>query len=129
MTITLITASFLCIIAVALAFYTGRMRGKHKVFLGDGGNEEVLRAMRAHANFIENAPLGLIIIGLLENAGAHTMLLMGLGIALVFGRAAHGYAMNQSGGITKGRAIGTLLSILVLLVGAVAGLLMGYNII
>ena len=74
MTITLLATSFICLIALVLALYTGKMRLKHDVKVGDGGNDAVIRAMRAHANLIEFAPLSLIMIGFLEYFSVLAML-------------------------------------------------------
>lgn len=40
-----------------------RLRGKTKIFLGDGGNKELERAIRAHLNFIEHyVPFALVMV-------------------------------------------------------------------
>ena len=36
-------------------------RGKEKIALGGGDAEQLIRAMRAHSNFNENVPLGLVL--------------------------------------------------------------------
>ena len=41
---------------------SGRMRGAKKIYLGDGGDPEMLAAIRAHGNFIEFVPLCLLLI-------------------------------------------------------------------
>jgi uncharacterized membrane protein YecN with MAPEG domain len=38
------------------------LRQKHKISYGDGGNLNLLKAMRGHANFTETVPLGLILL-------------------------------------------------------------------
>ena len=43
-----------------------RVRLGDKIVHGDGGNEAMARRMRAHSNFIEHAPLFLILCGLIE---------------------------------------------------------------
>ena len=42
------------------------MRGRKKIYLGDGGDPEMIAAIRAHANFIEFAPLCLLLIYMVE---------------------------------------------------------------
>ena len=59
-----VCAGLLGLLAVALLSNVGRVRGKTKIFIGDGGNTELITAMRAQANFVENVPLGLILIWL-----------------------------------------------------------------
>lgn len=40
-----------------------RLRGKTKIFLGDGGNKELEQAIRAHLNFIEHyVPFALVMV-------------------------------------------------------------------
>jgi len=75
--ITLATAAA----AVALNIWLGarvvRSRRDHGVRIGDGGNEAVLRRMRAQANFIENAPFFLILLALWAVACAAKLCLGG----------------------------------------------------
>ena len=59
-------AGLLGLLAVALLSNVGRVRGKTKVFIGDGGNTELITAMRTQANFVENVPLGLLLIWLVS---------------------------------------------------------------
>ena len=66
MEITLLYASLLTILAVFLAFKAGSTRGKTNTMLGYGDSAELLQSIRAHGNLIENAPLVLILMGLLE---------------------------------------------------------------
>ncbi len=51
--ITLVTAGAAAIINLWLALRTGAVRRASKVDVGDGGNEALIRRMRAHANFVE----------------------------------------------------------------------------
>ena len=40
-----------------IAIETGRLRGKHKVSVGDGGVKHLIRINRGHANAVENMPM------------------------------------------------------------------------
>jgi uncharacterized membrane protein YecN with MAPEG domain len=40
-----------------IAFETGRLRGKYKVSIGDGGVKHLVRIIRGHANAVENMPM------------------------------------------------------------------------
>ena len=51
--ITLVIAAAAALINIWLAMRVGRVRTSEKVSVGDGGNELVIRRMRAHANFVE----------------------------------------------------------------------------
>ena len=100
------------LILTALAINVGRARAKHKVLLGDGGNPDVLRAMRAHANAAEYVPAGLVGIVTLAllNAAAPYWLLNAAGLTLTIGRIAHGIGLSVSV-VNAGRAIGAMLTI------------------
>ncbi len=68
-TATLLCAGLSALMAVGLAANVSVARRKHKVSLGDGGLREVERAVRAHANLIENAPLVFLLMALCELSG------------------------------------------------------------
>lgn len=97
------------LILFLLAFGVVRARQKHKVSLGDGGNPEVLQAMRAHANATEYIPAALVGLGLLAILDPVPLLaVQALGGVFTFGRVLHGIGMSSSGGVTAGRMIGIL---------------------
>ena len=63
LTTTLSAAAAAAIINIWLIVRCGQVRVSAKIVHGDGGNPLLARRMRAHANFIENTPLVLILIG------------------------------------------------------------------
>jgi uncharacterized membrane protein YecN with MAPEG domain len=84
--ITALYAGILALMVIALAINVTVHRAKLKVPLGDGGNPEMLRMIRLHANAIEYLPLGLILMLLYEiNGGWHSALHIA-GIVLIVGR-------------------------------------------
>lgn len=87
--ITLATASVCAFMFVALSARVVRDRFRHRVALGDGGKPELIADIRAHANFAEYVPLALILLGLLEQAGASRPALIAYGVLLVAFRVAH----------------------------------------
>jgi uncharacterized membrane protein YecN with MAPEG domain len=50
------------LLAVSLTISVGRLRMQKKIYLGDGGDPEMLSAIRAHGNFMEYVPLCLALI-------------------------------------------------------------------
>lgn len=92
----------------------GQARTKGKVSIGDGGDDFLIRRMRAHANFVESAPFVLILIAALEASGLGGGWLWYVGIIYIAGRLAHGLGMD-GGAMEKGRMVGTLISMLTLL--------------
>lgn len=55
-------AALLALIFVFLSVRTLRLRRTLQIGIGDGGNTEMLRAMRVHSNFSEYVPISLILI-------------------------------------------------------------------
>ena len=110
--ITLMTAGAAAILNLWLAMRTGAVRTKAKVSIGDGGNEMLIRRMRAHANFVEYAPFILILIGLLEFTTGTSLWLWIASALFLIARIAHPLGMD---GLPAGRMAGTLLTFLLLL--------------
>jgi len=120
----LLYAALLALVLLALSYNVVRLRRRHQIGIGTGGNEELARAVRAQANFCEYVPLALLLLALIEfSARAPGWSLHLLGFALVVGRVLHGFGLARSSGASKGRVAGTLLTWLVLLSGA--GLALG----
>ncbi len=112
MTITLVTAGAAAIINLWLAVRTGAARGKAKVFVGDGGDEQLIRRMRAHANFVEYAPFILILLGLIEFTAGSSWWLWSASALFLVARVVHPLGMDGWG---FGRMAGTLITFLLLL--------------
>jgi len=62
--ITLSTAAAAAFLHIWLSGRVVQARRGLNISVGDGGNEAVLRRMRAHANFAENIPIFLILLAL-----------------------------------------------------------------
>ena len=78
--ITALYAGILGLMSIPIAFAAGSLRGKTKISIGDGGNTEMLLAMRRHANFIEFVPLALLLIALIELNGAPALAIHALAL-------------------------------------------------
>lgn len=109
--VTLSVAAACALINLWLQVRVGGARRSERVSIGDGGNELVIRRMRAQANFVENAPFVLALILALELACGTCAWLWAAGALFVVGRLAHPFGMD---GVRYARAIGTALSMLVL---------------
>ena len=81
-----------------------------RVSLGDGGDPEVLRRMRGHANFAEYVPLILVMMALLEYQQIAAWQLHAIGATLVFARVIHGIALSFTKKWFFGRFFGTVLT-------------------
>jgi uncharacterized protein len=117
----LFTALNLLLMLVLLARISlHRHRGN--IGLGDGGDALLSRKIRVHGNFIEHAPIALLMLALLESSGLPAPWLWGYGGVLLLGRVMHAVGLSRSGGRSFGRLWGTALTWLTLLAMALSGL-------
>jgi uncharacterized membrane protein YecN with MAPEG domain len=118
MPVFFVCAGLLGLLTVALSLHVGRLRGAKKIFLGDGGDPEMLAAIRAHANLVEFAPICLLLIYLAADFYGFRVTAI-LSVVLLVARALH--AGGILGVIPMGRTLGAIGTIVVL---AVAGILL-----
>jgi hypothetical protein len=112
--ISLASAAAAAFTNIWLSMRIGMVRSAKKISVGDGGDEDLIRRMRAQANFIENTPIVLVLITVIELSRPGNWWLAGVAGLYVLGRFAHGVGMD--GGVFKlGRMIGTLITMLTLL--------------
>ena len=95
------------------------VRRSAAVSLGEGGNELLIRRIRVHGNAIENIPIGLLLMLVLELNGSSPGVLHGLGASLTIGRLAHAQGLSGSPGTSVGRFVGTTITWLAIAAGAV----------
>jgi uncharacterized membrane protein YecN with MAPEG domain len=112
--ITLTLAGAATLLHIWLAARVSRVRRQFKIGLGDGGNEGLLRRVRAHGNYIENMPLFLILTALLELAGGDQRILWAAGIAFILARIVHAFGMDSPARLRL-RMVGMIVSTLVLI--------------
>jgi uncharacterized membrane protein YecN with MAPEG domain len=124
--ITLTIAAAAAILHVWLAGRVSRVRRIVKVSVGDGGNEALLRRIRAHGNYVENMPIFVILVGLLELAGADRRFLWGAAITFVLARIAHAFGMDQASP-SRLRLVGMVTSTLVLLGLGIYAIVIAYQ--
>ena len=73
---------------------TGNLRRSLGISVGDGGNEALLRRMRAQANFLEHAPFFLLLVLGLELSGANRIALAVFAALFILARISHGVGME-----------------------------------
>lgn len=117
--ITILYAGLLGLMSIAVGFPAGHLRGKLGIPIGDGGNPELLLAMRRHANFVENVPLALMVVALLEMNGGPALAIHCLGGGLFVFRLAHAFGITADSIAVPGRIIGAAGSALVMAVASV----------
>lgn len=113
--VTLTFAAVAALMNIWLGWRVGQVRISEKVLTGDGGNVRVICRMRAHANYAEYTPFVLILIGALEVSGAWPLALWVAGAIYFLGRIAHAFGMDATDKPGKGRSIGIMTTMLVLL--------------
>ena len=109
--ITAIAASILSVLYFKLAVKVVTYRKKSQISVGYGDNEKLHRAIRAHANLTEYAPLGLILIACLEMNNAPWLLTAILALGFVSGRILHPMGMKVGDEAINRRANGMKLTL------------------
>ncbi|MDO9269717.1 MAG: MAPEG family protein [Methylobacter sp.] len=115
--ITSIYASLSALLIVKLTLAVIKLRRKNRVSVGDGGNEELQLAIRAHSNAVEYIPVTLMLLLTLELNGAPKILIHILGAALLIGRILH--AMGLPAKDFKKRVLGMQITIYLLIGSAI----------
>jgi uncharacterized protein len=118
MPVTLLYAGILGLLAVLLANLVLYVRLR-------GASQPRWRAdatMRVQANFVENVPLALILLFLLEQAGAVPAALHALGSAVVACRVLHAWGMSRNEGANYPRLIGAQGTFLLLSIMGIAAI-------
>jgi len=123
--ITMLYAGLCVLLVVFLAVRVAMWRLRHKIGLGDGGDKELLKRVRAHGNAVEYLPLCLILLGGMELNGYPNSLIHGFGAALFVSRVAHAWGVSRSSGSSIGRLTGMAVTWTIML--AMAGFaIVGY---
>ncbi|MGH6615188.1 MAPEG family protein [Sphingomonas sp.] len=113
--ITALTTVALALLLVFLSAATIRMRIKYEASFGDAGQHGLTSAIRAHGNLTEYAPIGIILIGLLETYGANHLALAIVATAFVACRTLNAVGLfNPPGPPTATRSIGIVGTLLAL---------------
>ncbi|EON92995.1 hypothetical protein MARLIPOL_06049 [Marinobacter lipolyticus SM19] len=117
--VTAVFAAVIGLLLLVLSTHVVRYRLKYQKGMGVTDDRDFEAAVRAHANLVEYAPLGLIMLGLAELNGVPGVLVYWSGMALVVGRVLHAWGMiNGRGGTHKARMAGIALTWLAILVTA-----------
>ncbi len=118
LTITPVYAALLAIFYLRLSIRVIKQRRSAKVSVGDGGNPDLTRAMRVHANFAEYAPLALLLIAFNEALGAPALTVHVLCLMLLAGRGLHFLGIRSAEAPMKYRRNGMMLTFGTLFLGA-----------
>jgi uncharacterized membrane protein YecN with MAPEG domain len=103
--ITSLFAGGFALALVGLSLMVTLRRVKTTILLGEGDDVGLRRRIRAQANFIEYAPLGVIVLALMELGGAPPIAVLSLGAALAIGRLLHAIGMYRDAPVFRGLGI------------------------
>jgi uncharacterized protein len=117
-TVTPVFAALLALVFVYLSVRTILKRRKAKVAVGDGGNVELQRAARAHANFIEYVPIALLVLTFLEMRAVGSYVMIGLCGLLLVGRCIHAFGISNPDENFTFRKTGMYMTFATLIIGS-----------
>ena len=95
--ITALYAGLLALLFLALSAAVIRQRGASRISLGTGDDPGLIGRFRAHGNFAEYVPLGLLLMALVEIGGAPAWHMHLLGLLLLCGRLCHAAGLLRNG--------------------------------
>ena len=102
-------------------FLQARVIGQRRsklIGVGHGNDRDLERAMRVHANYVENVTFALAALILLALGGTSVWPVHLVGLLVVVGRVAHAYGFSRHAGASQGRVGGMVLTINALLIAA-----------
>ncbi|WP_323750545.1 MAPEG family protein [Marinobacter sp.] len=117
--ITAVFAAAIGILLLVLSVMAVRFRLKYQIGMGVNDDPVFQATVRAHANLVEYAPIGLIMLAIAELNGVSSTWVYWTGMALVLGRILHAFGMIKGKGRThKARLVGMVLTWLSILMAA-----------
>lgn len=124
---TLTTCAAAALIAMWLVMRVGRLRIQFKISHGDGGNEALMRRMRAQLNYVENAPFVLLLVAVIELSDKGGLWLSYVAAIFLLARVAHAIGMD-SVAPSRLRMTGVVVTMLTLLGLAVVAVLIAWGV-
>jgi len=113
--VTALYGSLLALVGSVLGALVSIQRPKLKVSLGDGGHQALIEANRRHMNWLENVPLLVTLLAIIELNGASSVWLHTLGLTLLVGRLIHPFGISAEWSFRVPRFVGSLATQLVTL--------------
>ena len=93
--------AILLFIFIALSINAAFTRRKSGLAVGEADNETLLRAVRAHGNFVEYTPMFLISLFLIDHVSKNCEYILVIGSGFVLGRISHATSMFLKKGILR----------------------------
>ncbi len=111
--VSALTAGILVVMQMALMTAVILARRRNQQSLGDGGNKDLLLAIRRHGNFAENAALFIAGFALLEIIDGKGVVLEMLCAAFVLARISHAIGLSMANTVNPFRLTGITATIVV----------------
>lgn len=109
-------AGLFVLLFIGLKLNAGRVRVATKVNFGEGASDPMTQAMRVQGNAVEDVPITLLGLYGLAALSAPVLLIHILGGSFFVFRLAHAITLGSGTGSGIGRLVGTLGTVLVMLV-------------
>jgi uncharacterized protein len=106
--VSAVTAGVLVIGQMTLMFTVIGERWRARQSLGEAGDDALLRAVRRHGNYAENAAVFIASLALLEMIGAPRVLVIALAGLIVAGRLLHAIGLSREQTVNLWRAGGVV---------------------
>lgn len=126
LTATPLYAAALALLFLGLSVRVILRRRSAKISVGDGDDKELRKRMRVQANCAEYAPIGLILLLVVELMGAAALTVHELGIMLVAGRLMHAVGMSLTPQVVALRIIGMGLTLTMIGLAAILVLVLRF---
>lgn len=122
LSISPVYAGLIALLFLALSFNVVLGRYAHKVSVGDGANDDMMKRMRVQANCAEYAPIGIILLVLAEFQGMPVWAIHVAGLALLGGRMLHAFGLGKTPQIVLARQWGMYFTIGMIMVTAISNI-------
>lgn len=119
---TPVYAALFGLLYILLSLRVVRQRQRDGRAWGEGGEGRLRNLVRAHGNFAEYAPMGLLLLLLAEVQGAPAWAVHLTGASLLAGRLVHAFALAERPTVLPWRVAGMVLTFTALGTGALAAL-------
>ncbi len=123
LSISPVYAGLIALLFLGLSFRVVKGRQSHKISIGDGDDKDMIKRMRVQANCAEYAPMGLILLGMLEMQSTSPWILHALGISLLVGRVMHAFGLGSTPQMVPIRIWGMYFTIGMIAVSAVLNII------
>ena len=124
LSVTPIYAALLTFLILLLSVRVSLVRRRLKISVGDANEPSLMKAIRTHSNGVENIPLGIALLAILELQGPPDALVHLAGVALLVGRSLHAWGLGSNPQVVFARVYGAYITLFSLFGLAVANLIL-----